>query len=167
MLTFIIIRYRPVTVRQLLEIKHANPSAKLIGGSTETQIETKFKGSNYSASVYVGDIAELRQYHISDEYTEIGGNVSLTDVENIMKEALDRYGERRGQPFAAILSQLRYFAGRQIRNVGAYEFQIRCLSLLQDVRMELRRHLHGQPGLPYRFSTLCPFRYSYLILINH
>lgn len=31
--------YRPVTLQQLLEIKSANPSAKLISGSTETQIE--------------------------------------------------------------------------------------------------------------------------------
>lgn len=31
---------RPVTVQQLLEIKSAYPSAKIIGGSTETQIES-------------------------------------------------------------------------------------------------------------------------------
>jgi xanthine dehydrogenase/oxidase len=31
--------YRPVTTQQLLEIKNAYPSAKIIGGSTETQIE--------------------------------------------------------------------------------------------------------------------------------
>ena len=35
--------FRPVTLDQLLQIKNANPSAKLIGGSTETQIESKMK----------------------------------------------------------------------------------------------------------------------------
>ena len=30
---------RPMTLQQLLEIKFANPSAKIIGGNTETQIE--------------------------------------------------------------------------------------------------------------------------------
>lgn len=35
--------FRPVTLQQLLEIKSVYPSAKLIGGSTETQIEVKFK----------------------------------------------------------------------------------------------------------------------------
>lgn len=34
---------RPATLKQLLEIKNVNPSAKIIGGSTETQIEGKFQ----------------------------------------------------------------------------------------------------------------------------
>lgn len=110
---------RPVTLQQLLEIKNANPSAKIIGGSTETQIEIKFKAMQYATSVFVGDIAELRQYSFHDDYIEIGGNVVLTDLESIAEEAAERYGEQRGQPFAAVLKQIRYFAGRQIRNVGA------------------------------------------------
>ena len=32
---------RPTTLQQLLEIKSASPSAKIIGGSTETQIESE------------------------------------------------------------------------------------------------------------------------------
>src|SRR4029077_7337492 len=39
--------YRPVSLQQLLEIKNAYPPAKLIGGSTETQIEIKFKAMQY------------------------------------------------------------------------------------------------------------------------
>lgn len=110
--------FRPVTLQQLLEIKSVYPSAKIIGGSTETQIEIKFKAMQYTASVYVGDIAELRQYKFEDDYLEVGGNVTLTDLEYLMLEAVERYGKQRGQPFAAIHKQLRYFAGRQIRNVG-------------------------------------------------
>ncbi|KAL9059902.1 MAG: hypothetical protein Q9162_000972 [Coniocarpon cinnabarinum] len=125
--------YRPVTLQQLLEIKHANPSAKLIGGSTETQIEIKFKAMNYSASVYVGDIDELRKYELREDSVEIGGNVSLTDVEEVMKEALRKYGDLRGQPFAAILSQLKYFAGRQIRNVGTPAGNLATASPISDL----------------------------------
>ena len=40
--------YRPVTIEQLLQIKNAYPSAKIIGGSTETQIEIKFKAMQYT-----------------------------------------------------------------------------------------------------------------------
>lgn len=107
--------YRPVTLQQLLEIKSAYPSAKVIGGSTETQIEIKFKALQYAVSVYVGDIAELRQYSFKDDHLEIGGNVSLTDLEEICDEALEHWGPVKGQPFAAIRKQIRYFAGRQIR----------------------------------------------------
>ena len=112
--------YRPVTTKQLLEIKSAYPSAKVIGGSTETQIEIKFKAMQYTASVYVGDIAELRQYQFKDDYLEIGGNVVLTDLEEICLEAIKHYGPTKGQAFQAIHKQIRYFAGRQIRNVGMF-----------------------------------------------
>ncbi|PVI05704.1 xanthine dehydrogenase [Periconia macrospinosa] len=125
--------YRPVTLQQLLEIKSAYPSAKIIGGSTETQIEIKFKAQHYSASVFVGDIAELRQFSFHDDYLEIGGNVVLTDLEQICRDAVRHYGEVRGQPFAAILKQIRYFAGRQIRNVGTPAGNLATASPISDL----------------------------------
>ncbi|CAI6339589.1 unnamed protein product [Periconia digitata] len=125
--------YRPVTLQQLLEIKSAYPSAKIIGGSTETQIEIKFKAQHYSASVFVGDIAELRQFSFHDDYLEIGGNVVLTDLEKICRDAVKHYGEIKGQPFAAILKQIRYFAGRQIRNVGTPAGNLATASPISDL----------------------------------
>lgn len=143
--------FRPVTLKQLLEIKSvyvyvrwnvsrssANrpvryPSAKIIGGSTETQIEVKFKAMQYSASVYVGDIAELRQYKFEDDYLEVGGNVTLTDLEDLTTEAVKHYGKERGQPFEAIHKQTRYFAGRQIRNVGTPAGNLATASPISDL----------------------------------
>jgi xanthine dehydrogenase/oxidase len=125
--------YRPATLEQLLEIKSVYPSAKIIGGSTETQIEVKFKAMSYSVSVFVGDIVELRQYQIHDDYVEIGGNVVLTDVEQIAREAIEKYGPIRGQPFAAMLKQLRYFAGRQIRNNATSAGNIATASPISDL----------------------------------
>lgn len=125
--------YRPVTLEQLLEIKNVYPSAKLIGGSTETQIETKFKAMRYEASVYVGDIPELRQYSFKHDHLEIGANVSLTDFETICDEALELYGPVRGQPFDAIKKQLRYFAGRQIRNVASPAGNLATASPISDL----------------------------------
>lgn len=125
--------YRPVTVQQLLEIKAALPRVKLIGGSTETQIEIKFKAMQYPASVYVGDIAELRQYSFHDGHVEIGGNVALTDLENICDEAVKHYGALKAQPFQAIRKAIRYFAGRQIRNVGTPAGNIATASPISDL----------------------------------
>ena len=125
--------YRPVTLKQLLEIKSVHPSAKIIGGSTETQIEIKFKAMHYTASVYVGDIAELRQYSFNDGYLEIGGNVVLTDLEAICLKAIEHYGPVRGQPFKAIHKQIRYFAGRQIRNVGTPAGNLATASPISDL----------------------------------
>ena len=125
--------YRPVTLKQLLEIKSVYPSAKIIAGSTETQIEIKFKAMQYSASVFVGDIAELRQYAFKDDHLEIGGNVVLTDLEEICLKALEHYGPIRGQPFKAIHKQIRYFAGRQIRNVGTPAGNLATASPISDL----------------------------------
>lgn len=125
--------YRPVNLLQLLEIKSVYPSAKLVGGSTETQIEIKFKAMHYDPSVYVGDIPELKQYSFKDDHLELGANVSLTDLEHICDEAVERYGPVRGQPFSAIKKQLRYFAGRQIRNVASPAGNLATASPISDL----------------------------------
>lgn len=125
--------FRPVTLEQLLKIKSAYPSAKIIGGSTETQIEVKFKAMQYTVSVFVGDIPELRQYKFEDDYVEVGGNITLTDLEDLSLEAAAHYGEKRGQPFAAINKQIKYFAGRQIRNVGTPAGNLATASPISDL----------------------------------
>jgi len=125
--------FRPVTLDQLLEIKAAYPDAKVIGGSTETQIEIKFKALQYPVSVYVGDIAELRQYKFHDSHLEIGANISLTDLEHICLDAVKHYGEAKSQVFKAIYKQLKYFAGRQIRNVGTPAGNLVTASPISDL----------------------------------
>lgn len=125
--------YRPTTVEQLLEIKSVYPNAKIIGGSTETQIEIKFKALQYPVSVFVGDIADLRQYCLNDDHLEIGGNITLTDLENVCQEAIKHYGEARGQIFEAVHKQLKYFAGRQIRNVGTPAGNLVTASPISDL----------------------------------
>ena len=125
--------FRPVTLEQLLEIKAEYPNAKVIGGSTETQIEVKFKALQYPVSVFVGDIAELREYSLNEDHLEIGGNITLTDLEGVCQEALKHYGEARGQIFTAIHKQLKYFAGRQIRNVGTPAGNLVTASPISDL----------------------------------
>ena len=125
--------YRPVTLDQLLEIKSAHPDAKIIGGSSETQIEIKFKALQYPVSVFVGDIPELRQYSYEQDHLEIGGNITLTDLENVSLDAIEHYGPAKSQVFAAIHKQLKYFAGRQIRNVGTPAGNLVTASPISDL----------------------------------
>ncbi|KAI1821227.1 xanthine dehydrogenase [Xylaria intraflava] len=125
--------YRPVNLDQLLEIKSLYPNAKIIGGSTETQIEIKFKAMQYPVSVFVGDIPELRHFSFETDHVEIGGNVILTDLEGICQKAISHYGETKGQVFQAIYKQLKYFAGRQIRNVGTPAGNLATASPISDL----------------------------------
>lgn len=124
---------RPTTLKQLLEIKNALPSAKIIGGSTETQIEIKFAGKQYTISVYVGDIEELKGYKFDEKFVTVGGNITLTDLEGVAKQAIEHYGKQAGQPFATMLKQLEYFAGRQIRNVGTPSGNLATASPISDL----------------------------------
>jgi len=125
--------YRPVTLEQLLQIKSVHPNAKIIGGSTETQIEIKFKALQYPVSVFVGDIPELRQYAFHEDHIEIGGNVVLTDLEHLCEKAIEHYGKQRGQVFEGMLKQLKFFAGRQIRNVGTPAGNLATASPISDL----------------------------------
>ncbi|KAI5799964.1 Molybdopterin-binding domain of aldehyde dehydrogenase-domain-containing protein [Geopyxis carbonaria] len=124
---------RPVSLQQLLRVKDALPSAKIIGGSTETQIEIKFKAMQYTVSVYVGDIPELRGFSFKEDYLEIGGNITLTDLEGVLKKAKEHYGPTKSQPFHSMLKQLEYFAGRQIRNVGTPGGNLATASPISDL----------------------------------
>lgn len=163
--------YRPVTLRQLLEIKNAHPGAKIIGGSTETQIEIKFKAMQYEDSVYVGDIAELKGYAFKDNCLELGANVTLTDLERICDEAVERYGAIKAQPFVAIKKQILYFAGRQIRNVASPAGNIATASPISDLNpvfvatntVLVAQSLEGEEEIPmrgffkgYRKTALAP-----------
>ncbi|KAJ6570341.1 molybdopterin binding aldehyde oxidase/xanthine dehydrogenase [Mycena sp. CBHHK59/15] len=106
---------RPTTLEQLLAIKARYPDAKLVGGSSEIQIEVKLKAANYPVSVFVSDIAELH------------------GLETICKQLCTELDPRISGPIEAIRTQLRYFAGLQIRNVASVGGNIATASPISDL----------------------------------
>jgi xanthine dehydrogenase/oxidase len=168
---------RPINLEQLLLIKDAYPSAKLVGGSSEVQVEVRFKNSSFPISVYVSDIAELRKIHVPKTHTDvssmnelvIGANAPLTDIETVCKELYAKLGQR-ASALEAVRKQLRYFAGRQIRNVASLAGNIATASPISDVNpvlmasgatLTVQSKKKGQFSLPmssffvaYRKTTL-------------
>jgi xanthine dehydrogenase/oxidase len=74
---------RPTTLSELLAIKAQYPDTKLVGGSTEIQIEVKIKAAAYPVSVFVSDIAELHGLWPptpTRRTFEFGTNLSLADL---------------------------------------------------------------------------------------
>lgn len=134
-----ILWFRPVTVDQLLNLKSAYSPAKLVVGSSEVQVEIRFKSSKFPVMIYVSEIEELKNVSLPksdaawDAASEIvlGANTSLTDIENICKEVYHRL-EKRGLVFEALRKQLRYFAGRQIRNVASLAGNVATASPISD-----------------------------------
>jgi len=131
---------RPVTLEQLLVIKDAYPSAKLVNGASEIQIEIRFKNSSFPISVYVADIKGLRDIRyptanaelLSMDKLVIGANTPLTDIERVCKDLYVKLGQR-ALVLEAFRKQLRYFGGRQIRNVASIAGNIANASPISDL----------------------------------
>ncbi|RVX70089.1 hypothetical protein B0A52_06261 [Exophiala mesophila] len=131
---------RPTSLAQLLTIKSIDPSAKLVGGSSEVQIEVRFKASKFAVMVYIGDVSDLIEMNIPETEAElenmteliVGGNTTLTDLESACKSLAGRLGQR-GQVLEACRKQLRYFAGRQIRNAASLAGNIATASPISDM----------------------------------
>lgn len=109
---------RPTSLEQLLDIKAAYPNAKLVGGSTEIQIEVKFKAAKYPVSVFISDIEELFAFSPptpTKRAFEFGANLPLAELEDLCKEISATLEPELRGPLDAISTQLRYFAGKQVR----------------------------------------------------
>jgi xanthine dehydrogenase/oxidase len=124
---------RPMTVDQLVEIKSAYPSAKITAGSSEIQIEIKFKALQYALSVYTGEIEELKLSEMKENSLEIGANITLSEMQHFLENAEKHYDAEKGQVCTALLHQLRYFAGPQVRNVATPAGNIATASPISDL----------------------------------
>jgi xanthine dehydrogenase/oxidase len=124
---------RPTTVDQLVAIKSAYPSAKLTAGSSEIQIEIKFKALQYALSVYTGEIEELKFSEMKEDSLEIGANITLSEFQAFLRKAESHYGSHKAQTCTALLHQLRYFAGPQVRNVATPAGNIATASPISDL----------------------------------
>ncbi|KAF4949628.1 hypothetical protein FSARC_13421 [Fusarium sarcochroum] len=134
--------FRPTTLKQLIDLKAVYPEAKIVGGASETQIEVRFKKKGYRVSVFAADIVELNAYNVdplqksqaelnSMREISIPGNFPLTKVEEMCKVLFAKIG-RRASPLEALRKQLRYFAGRQIRNVASLAGSLATASPISD-----------------------------------
>ncbi|ODV87780.1 hypothetical protein CANARDRAFT_193636 [[Candida] arabinofermentans NRRL YB-2248] len=127
--------FRPITKQQLLELYYNYPSAKLVAGASEVQIEVKFKAADYKVSVFCNDIDELKTWeYIEGKGLMIGANLPLIELEALG----DLYGEKlgktgKGQVFIQIANQLKLFASKAVRNVATAAGNIVTASPIADL----------------------------------
>ncbi|CAI0643803.1 unnamed protein product [Colletotrichum noveboracense] len=133
--------FKPTNLEQLLQLKAAYPAAKIVGGASETQIEVRFKKLAYQVNVFAADIAELNTFREPLPQTQaelsaldeifIPGNFTLSKVEELCSDLYGKLGPR-AFAFEALRRQLRYFAGRQIRNVASLAGSLATASPISD-----------------------------------
>ena len=112
--------YRPVTLSELLHLRHLYPgdASKLVFGNTRVQIEMKFQQRRYPRLIAVTHIEELQQIKRTNETLYFGAGVTFT---RLQQKLIEWNAEKisDGGVCQALLDQLKHFASIQIRNVAS------------------------------------------------
>ncbi|XP_049319724.1 xanthine dehydrogenase/oxidase isoform X5 [Astyanax mexicanus] len=124
---------QPSSLTELLELKAAYPEARLVVGNTEVGIEMKFKNQLYPVILSPTNVQELRNIQFTENGMECGAAVTLTELGEVLREEVEKLPNYRTEIFQAVLEQLRWFAGRQIRNVAAVGGNIMTASPISDL----------------------------------
>ncbi|KAJ3046276.1 hypothetical protein HDV00_000089 [Rhizophlyctis rosea] len=110
-----------------------NPEAKMVHGSTEVSIEMNFKNAKYPVLVSVADVVELKAVSESDNGVRFGGSITLTNLQQSLEALCKKHEPNRVRGFVALLDNLRFFAGSQIRNVACLAGNIVTASPTSDL----------------------------------
>ncbi|PVD25794.1 hypothetical protein C0Q70_13454 [Pomacea canaliculata] len=125
--------YRPTSLKELLRLKQQHPDCRMVIGNTEIGIETKFKKQYYPVLVAVTNVAELLVVEYTEEGIRFGSSVTLSTLDNTLKEAVRKMSESKTRIFSAFIEMLQWFAGHQIRNVAALGGNIMTASPISDL----------------------------------
>ncbi|KAE8752582.1 xanthine dehydrogenase 1 [Frankliniella occidentalis] len=125
--------HRPTSLDTLLEVKAQHTDAKIIVGNTEVGVETKFKNCLYPVEIMPSRVPELTAIERHEDRIRVGASVTLRDMEDYFRGVMKEEPESRTRIMKAIVSMLHYFAGRQIRNVGAIGGNVMTGSPISDM----------------------------------
>lgn len=130
--------YQPVNMTQLLELKAANPGARLVVGNTEVGIEVKFKAMEYSTLINPTHISELQVLETKEnEGITIGAAVSINRLRTFALATDDEFcAKGKGyltRGLKATAHMLTWFASNHIRNMACVGGNIVTASPISDL----------------------------------
>eukprot|EP01112_Ceratiomyxa_fruticulosa_P007100 TRINITY_DN1832_c0_g1_i2.p1 TRINITY_DN1832_c0_g1~~TRINITY_DN1832_c0_g1_i2.p1 ORF type:complete len:1364 (-),score=294.56 TRINITY_DN1832_c0_g1_i2:173-4264(-) len=128
-----VVWYRPLTLDGLYELRKVYPGAKLVVGNTEVGIEVKFRNIIYPVLISPLQVPELNTIKTTEHGIDIGSAVTLTRVKSFIEEQVATLPAHQTQTCKAILTQLKLFAGNQIRNAGCLGGNIATASPISDL----------------------------------
>lgn len=161
-----VVWYRPTTLEQLLEIKENYQNAKLVVGNTEVGVEVKFKNMNYPILVSTSHVPELNSIQKTEDGIWIGASVSLDDIEQFLNNEILTHPEQETRFYKCVVDMLKYFAGKQIRNVASLGGNIMTGSPISDMnpilmsgRVELEvQSKEGKRNIPFDENFFTGYR---------
>ncbi|TMX00398.1 hypothetical protein EJD97_000888 [Solanum chilense] len=125
--------YRPIKLQHLLDLKARFPDARLVVGNTEVGIEVRRKGIHYPVLISVAHVPELNYIRVEDDGLEIGAGVKLSQLVDVLKKVRNNRPEYETSSCRALIEQIKWFAGTQIRNVASVGGNICTASPISDL----------------------------------
>ncbi|XP_062236272.1 xanthine dehydrogenase/oxidase [Platichthys flesus] len=124
---------QPVDLQEFLLLKWKSPLAKVVTGNTEVGIEVKFKNLLYPVILCPSFVSELNSVTHTDDGVVFGASCTLSHMGAVLRQAVETLPPHQTEVFLAVLEQLRWFAGKQIRNVAAVGGNIMTASPISDL----------------------------------
>ncbi|XP_042260124.1 xanthine dehydrogenase/oxidase isoform X3 [Thunnus maccoyii] len=124
---------QPGSLDEFLRLKWEHPDARVVVGNTEVGIEVKFKNMLYPVILAPTFIPELNAVTHTDDGVVFGAACTLSHMGAVLREAVATLPPHQTEVFLAVLEQLRWFAGQQIRNVAAVGGNIMTASPISDL----------------------------------
>jgi xanthine dehydrogenase/oxidase len=87
----------------------------------------------YKHLVYTGDIKEYTQLNVNGETLELGANITLNKLIKELKKAIKLVKSHQASTLNALLTNLKWFAGNQIRNFATLAGNIITGSPISDL----------------------------------
>ncbi|XP_041821919.1 xanthine dehydrogenase/oxidase isoform X2 [Chelmon rostratus] len=124
---------QPDSLDEFLRLKWEHPDARVVVGNTEVGIEVKFKNMVYPVILAPAFIPELNTVTHTEGGIVFGAACTLSHMGAVLKQAVATLPPHQTEVFLAVLEQLRWFAGLQIRNVAAVGGNIMTASPISDL----------------------------------
>ncbi|KAB2606505.1 xanthine dehydrogenase 1-like [Pyrus ussuriensis x Pyrus communis] len=125
--------FRALRLQRVLELKEKYPDAKLLVGNTEVGIETRLKKIQYKVLIFVTHVPELSKLTVKDDGIEIGSAVRLSELLKVLRTVITERTAHETSACKALVEQLKWFAGVQIRNVASVGGNICTASPISDL----------------------------------
>lgn len=125
--------HRPVTLEAMLELRRDLPEAKIVCGNTEVGIEVMIRRLKFLHIVAGTHVPELCAVTETAAGVTLGSSLTLSELEEVCKKQIAARPAHEAQGFHAVLRQLKWFAGRQIRNVSSIAGNVVTGSPISDL----------------------------------